>query len=331
MKAFYVIVGVIIGLLVNLVLVPYIFDEYYKMKGFQKTNKYKPTSSKESIPITKGVCKIDQGKRVIDTYNRKDPMYTHLKPSVNRIGGSQFSYSFWLRRSQVSGLDKKILFFRGSQKKEIQDTYKRGVVYESHAGSPDKEAVRDDYDPTSPDEDDGSSSIYGDRFVKCPLVRFYKEGLQIEFNTLKDPHMFVRLNAEVFRLLKSSSSNPKYNMITVTFQDNFDFGGKERGIKVDVFIDDALVKTSTFEDNALKLNEGDIVLFPNTITSDDNIDADMVNLTYHNYALSIDDIEGLYNKGFAAVTCQLPDTWNPINTKHSLSKINLYNETQQIL
>ena len=171
-----------------------------------------------------------------------------------------------------------------------------------------------------------------ERLIKAPLVRFYEQGLQIEFNTLKDPHMFVRLNADIFKLLKSSTRNPKYNLITITFQDNFDFGGKERGIKVEVFIDDALVKTSSFENNALRLNDGPIILFPNNIQENDDIHADMADLTYHNHALSIHDVESLYNKGFADVTCQLPDSWNDAgDNRYTLGKVNLYNETQQIM
>lgn len=325
MKVFYVVVGVIIGLLINFGVVPYIFDEYYKMKNVNKTNKYKPTSDKEAIPITKGVCNIIQGKRVIDTYNRTDPMYTNLRPSVNRIGGTQFSYSFWLRRNRDFDLNKKILFFRGS---EVKGNKEKGYIYNENGGTD-----GDSNHEKSNTKRDTAQAVadVNERFIKSPLVRFYEQGLQIEFNTIKDPHLFVRLNADIFKLLKSSKRHPKYNLITISFQDNFDFGGKERGIQVEVFIDDALVKTSSFENNALRMNDGPIILFPNNIEQNESIDADIANLTYHNYALTIYDIESLYNKGFANITCQLPDSWNNNNNRHTLSKINLYNETQQIM
>jgi len=40
-----------------------------------------------------------------------------------------------------------------------------------------------------------------------------------------------------------------------------------------------------FEDNALRLNKGPIVLLPNNSDEENRIDADMVNLTYYNNAL----------------------------------------------
>jgi hypothetical protein len=317
MKAFYICVGVAIGLIINLLIVPYIFSEYYDMKYRGIRDKYKHTSSKEAIPITKGVCNIVSNKKVIDTYDYRKDMYVDLKPSVNRMGGTQFSYSFWLRRATTTGLKNKILFFRGSEQKEI---FTKGHIYNKKIGTGDE-----DYE--------NNQSMMGtqDRFVKCPLVRFGENGngLRVEFNTLKDPHMFVTLDSEIFSLLKSSAKNPKYNLISITFKDNFDFGGRERGIMVEAFIDDALVKTSSFENNALKLNKGPIVLFEN-FEDNGQIDADFAELTYHNHALTIEDVDQLYNKGFRDITCQLPDSWNDSKTRYTLGKVNLHNETKQI-
>jgi hypothetical protein len=142
--------------------------------------------------------------------------------------------------------------------------------------------------------------------------------------------MLVDLDAEIFSILKSSKKNPKYNLITISFQDNFDFGGRERGIKVEAFIDDALVKTSSFENNSLRMNEGKIILFANNIEENDNIDADFAELMYHNYAMNIYDVESLYNKGFNDITCQLPDSWTDNKQRYTMAKVNLYNETQQL-
>uniref|UniRef100_A0A6C0CTX5 Uncharacterized protein n=1 Tax=viral metagenome TaxID=1070528 RepID=A0A6C0CTX5_9ZZZZ len=318
MKALYVAVGVIIGLIVNLIVLPYIFSEYYDMKKKHKDDKYKKTSPKESIYITKGVCNLVQGKEEIHTYDFNKNMYVDLKPSVNRIGGNQFTYSFWLRRNKLSGLDNKIMFFRGTDLKSETDM-KRGNLYHKL-----KTQLADSLEP----EDNGDR--LNERFIKCPLVRFVNNGLRVEFNTIKNPHMSVDLDAEIFSILKSSKKNPKYNLITISFQDNFDFGGRERGIKVEAFIDDALVKTSSFENNSLRMNEGKIILFANNIEENDNIDADFAELMYHNYAMNIYDVESLYNKGFNDITCQLPDSWTDNKQRYTMAKVNLYNETQQL-
>jgi hypothetical protein len=323
MKALYVALGIVFGLLVNLIVIPYIFSEYYDMKNRNKVDKYKLTSAKESTFITKGVCNLISPKKVIHTYDFRKDLYVNLKPSVNRLGGNQFTYSFWLRRSQSIGLNNKILFFRGS---EIKDSYNRGDIYERDT----KATPPEDNLENGVDDDDNRIN---ERFVKCPVVRFVEKGLKIEFNTIKDPHKSVTLDADVYQLLRSSTKNPKYNLITISFQDNFDFGGRERGIKVEVFIDDALVKTSSFENNALRMNKGSVVLFANDIsqTESDTLDADFAELMYHNYAMDIHDVESLYNKGFNDITCQLPDSWKNNERRYNIEKINLYNETNQIL
>ena len=320
MIAVYVAVGVIIGLIINFIVIPYIFSEYYDMKNRDKIDKYKKTSPKESIYITKGVCNLIQGKEEIHTYDFRKDMYVDLKPSVNRIGGNQFTYSFWLRRNKLQGLHNKVLFFRGTDLKETD--MNRGELYE-------KDIIT--ATSTVALERTLTNDRVNERFIKCPLVRFVNSGLQVEFNTIKDPHKLVKLDAEIFNLLKSSKKNPKYNLITISFQDNFDFGGRERGIKVEVFIDDALVKTSSFENNALRLNKGKLILFANNIDQDESIDADFAELVYHNYAMSIYDVESLYNKGFNDITCQLPDSWADNERRYTMAKVNLYNETQQIL
>lgn len=318
MKAFYVAVGIIIGLIINFIVLPYIFSEYYDMIKRDNVDKYKKTSSKESIYITKGVCNLVQGKETIHTYDFRKDMYVDLKPSVNRIGGNQFTYSFWLRRNRFNNLDNKIMFFRGT---DLKDDAQRGNLYLKNKSTVDVDVL----------ERENQSDRINERFIKCPLVRFVNNGLRIEFNTIKDPHMSVELDAEIFSLLKSSKKHPKYNLITISFQDNFDFGGRERGIKVEAFIDDALVKTSSFENNALRLNKGKLILFANDIDQNEDIDADFAELMYHNYAMTIYDVEGLYNKGFNDITCQLPDSWKSNDKRYTMAKVNLYNETKQIL
>lgn len=328
MKAVYVAVGVIIGLIINLIVLPYIFSEYYDMKNKNTVDKYKKTSPKESIYITKGVCNLVRGKEEIHTYDFRKSMYVDLKPSVNRIGGNQFTYSFWLRRNKLDGLNNKILFFRGTNLKE--NDVNRGELY-SKLSSQDFDTLEREY--TTANETGNyytDNDRTNDRFIKCPLVRFVNNGLRVEFNTIKDPHMSVELDAEIFSLLKSSKKNPKYNLVTISFQDNFDFGGRERGVKVEVFIDDALVKTSSFENNSLRINKGKIILFANDIDKNEETDADFAELMYHNYAMTIYDVEALYNRGFNDITCQLPDSWNDNKQRYTMAKVNLYNETQQI-
>ena len=321
------------GILIHFFMVPFIFSELNAMKEKESQSVNKLRSSKVSVPITKGICSLDKGRTVIDTYDNTREMYVDIPPSTNQMGGAQFSYSFWLRRGigTESILKNKIIFYRGNLVKSDGSDAKKGYIYQRGSGDdnpPDENVEYKEF------QSDDQKIMLNNRSVKCPLVRFGESpnSLRIEFNSIKNPHLFVDLDAEVFELLKSSKKNPHFNLVTFSLQDNFDFGGVERGIKVDVFIDDALVKTQSFENNALRINEGPIVLFASNRDIEDVkiIDADIVDLTYHNYALDTKNVDDLYRRGFKDRVCELPDSWNSNKAKYSYRKLNLYNETKQI-
>jgi hypothetical protein len=357
----YIIVAVLIIALLFLFGMPFFFSELKEMKRTESDQINKLHSRRYVVPITKGVCSLTKSRQVINTYNKRNStMFVDLVPSINLTGGAQYSYSFWLRKATGSSdqLQNKIIFYRGNEIIKCDKTMRKnnndneckddenskiGHIYDENGFTPEEYEKYQGIDRTigiqktnlSEDKNDGSQ-----RFVKAPLVRFgdfdktkNNTYLVVEFNSLRNPHLKVELDGEIFSMLKSTSSKPKYNLITISFQDSFDFGGVERGIKVEVFIDDALVKTKIFEDNALKINKGPIVLFPplppgkNT----DEIDADIVDLTYYNFAVSTLDVDNIYKKGFRDITCQLPDSWsNSNNSKYNYGKINLYNETRQL-
>ena len=327
--------------------IPFFFSELRKLKKEKMEEKIKTNAKKYIVPITKGVCPLDKSVDPISTYDVKKAMYVDLPKSVNFNGGAQFSYSFWLRKgiglSEV--LKNKIIFYRGNKLKKgsgnSEDTkkfHKMGSLYDESGGEPLK--PHDDMHKMEGNQlteylDDNSSAKKEVRFIKCPLIKFGEnpDTMIIEFNSLRNPYLQVKLDAEVFTFLKSSKTNVKFNMLSFAFQDNYDFGGVERGIKVDVFIDDALVKTQIFEDNALKINDGPIILFPPKNYGDENdykIDADIADLTYYNFALNTNDVDSIYSYGFSDTTCKLPDSWNESKAKHDFNKINLYNETRQI-
>ena len=326
-KLVYAIVACVIGYVIYHYIIPnVVFTNLTKLKEPNNKLQINKTSAKESIPITKGACSLDKSKQVISTHDYTQSMYVDLKPSQNRIGGTQFSYSFWLRKAPGSDLKNKIIFFRGN---EIKSDKKKGFLYESAKHTTAVDTMRDD-DMQFQNLDDSNTN---NRFVKCPLVRFGEDSnsLKIEFNTLRNPHMSIDLDAEVFSHVTSSKKNPAYSLITIAFQDNFDFGGIERGIKVDTFLNKSLVKTVTFENNALRLNKGPLIMFPNNSTEETFIDADIVNLTYYNHAVDMNDVFNVYDSGFKEDICRFPDSWNK-NTKsaHEYQELGLYNELQQI-
>lgn len=330
-KVIYAFVGLFVGLVLCYIVIPkFLFKDLEKLSDLKNNNEaaMPKTSRKEAVSIFTGICSLDRSKKVITTYDFTDPdgLYVDLPISTNRKGGIQYSYSFWVRIAPGSDIADKIIFFRGG---EILGDKKKGFIYESESVTDTSKVDQNKY-PAFQLEDDSTRN----RLVKAPLIRFGKDNnttsLRIEFNSFKNPHMFIDLDAEIFSLVRSSSAKPVYTLISVAFQDNVDFGGVERGIKADIFMNSALVKTQTFEDNALMLNKGPIVLWPNTTSEDSTMDADVANLTYYNYALEVDDVDSIYRNGFKNDLCTFPDSRLANETTHRYRKIGLHNELNQI-
>jgi len=348
----YIVIAAVIVLLIFFVGIPFFFSELKELKRTEAEEINRTKSRKYIVPVTKGICSVIKENRVvINTYNKRNSeYYVDLVPSINFSGGAQYSYSFWLKKDPGTNekLKNRILFFRGSEIKCSSSEEEplcpdgkystKGFIYDKDGNSP-KEYKDYQVDVQTNDDTEYNDAVFArsmHRFTKAPLVRFgdfVDSELVVEFNTLRNPHQKVVLNGEVFSLLKSSKKHPTYNLITISFQDNFDFGGSERGIKVEVFINDALVKIEVFENNAIRLNKGPIVLFPrndNRAGYKKDTDAQIVDLTYYNFALNSTDVDKIYNSGFTNRTCEFPDSNNSDKMKFDYGRLNLYNETRQL-
>ena len=277
----------------------------------------------------------------MNTNDKLSKDYIDIPTSYNQKGGVEFSYSFWLRRGTHTNekIRNMIIFTKGAPLiSPVEKEPMKGYIYQ-HDGqqNSDKNEIYKEFQTELKINDQNRDSkiqkIKNNRLVKCPLVRFGEtnDSLRIELNTIKNPHLFIDVDSEIFSLLKSSKKLSKYNLISFSIKDNVDFGGIERGIRVDVYIDDALVKTQSFENNALMTNDGPMNLFPsNRDTTGDvsEIDVDIADLTYFNFALNNKEVEDVYKKGFTEGVCK-PNT-KTFNSQSKYHKINLYNETRQI-
>ena len=304
------IIGTIISYIIINYYVPWIFPQAFAHKKAQN----KLFIDKLSIPITIGKCNFKSSMSEINTSNSFKDEYLHLPDSNNIKGGSQFTYSFWLNLGPgyKTSLSNKIIFYRG--------LYLR-----------DKSFFKDDNNQdinvkTLRDENDSP-------YVKCPLIKFgsmdatsNNASLIVEFNTFKETTKSISLDEDVFSLIQSSSVNPSWYLMTFTFQDYVDYTNFEKGIQFQAFINDSLVKTVTFKDDSLKVNHGNLIITPNdNITDADSAYAD---ITYHNYALDIIEVQKLFEKGVTSGSCstnvvrKLPET--------TYNRLNLFNELQQI-
>lgn len=274
----YGIVGIVIS---------YLLITYGIMLLFPKLHEYEKATSrmentlnvnKMSAPLSIGVCNFDSSTIQLNTSNPRTAGFVHLPQSNNLKGGAQFSYSFWLdtKSYNMYDLSDRVIFMRGVHDKKYSEF---------------------------------SSSL---PFVACPLVKFGpsigqantdKFGnrspyLEVIFNTTKNPHSRIGLNQAVFDMTRSTNMNPRWFLITITLKDYVDFRNYEHGIQVQSFINDNLVYTDVIKNDSLKLNNSDFYITPNDASMQvKNINSMYADITYYNYALSINEIESIYNRG----------------------------------
>ena len=243
------------------------------------TTKY-ATNKPTFFPIVDGYIDCASGMNMrFNTYNQKSKTYVAMPRSVNRKGGAQFSYSFWLYMDDVSdeNIKNKILFCKGDTNK-----YDYKIVNKSD----------------SVILDSGK-----ERIVKCPLVRFgknYKEMI-VEFNTTDkfDERMVIMNNVSeddsAVRRNAMSLSPHYWVMFTFVFEDNVPINDFENGITIKFYMNDTLYQLHRIK-STLKQNVGDMVVLP-----DENgigiKSARICDLYYHNYAIDDIKVKELYAKG----------------------------------
>jgi hypothetical protein len=208
-----------------------------------------------------------------NTYNRFASNYKKLPHSVNILGGSQFTYSVWVKFNNVSAenLGNKVLFLKGDKKQ-----YPYSVTVNKQATNA------------------------SDYLVKSPIVKFGDSAneLIVEFNTTKNLNQRVVIDRvpssdETQRHNVFSLVPGKWMLMTFIFEDNRTYDNPEDGVIFTFYLNDILYHTSRVQ-GALRLNQGDLNILPNSAIQD----GFMADLTYFNYALNVNDVRALVAAGF---------------------------------
>jgi len=219
-----IIIQIILGLFLILIMafIAYsIFDrEYFNSISIYNTNK-------KETKIFTGIYPYDKEELKIETFNKVDPLYADLNPSVNQNGGAEYSYNFWLYfnikdntiNDSIADKDKYIiLFYKG---------VKQFIPYSQFKYSCD----------TTTSGTDKSQKKY--ILVKNPLVKINNTGsdLVIEYNNINTPDTFnsssTTLNcASTTNIYDSNKNklgikkidtkmyNKTFNMITIVMQES---------------------------------------------------------------------------------------------------------------
>jgi hypothetical protein len=273
------------------VITPWVFTDLneYKLQNFTKT-----FSKQLSIELIKGSC--SHGNRaVINTSKKSKTDYVDVPHSMNKLSGIEFSYSFWMKLHDPT---PQILFMKGIYQ---DDTSNPGL---SDAKIYNKDTLESTEHTKINDDINGTNH---EQLVKCPLIRFDPtKQLIISFNSKRKIHNQISFDYE--DILNSSQNNPRWFLFSMVFREGpftTEYGLNTQGIVVDLYVNEQHVKSKFIENDSLKLNEGNIHIFPEAKESTDNTFGD---LNYHNFALSVTDVEKIWKKGFTRGGCSVSGT-----------------------
>jgi hypothetical protein len=215
------------------------------------------------------------------------PNFKKIAKSLNSYGGAQFSYQFWMKINDTDSTkyNDVIILLKG-----VNNKYKKAL-----------------YDPTTFNKINGSETP-ADYMIKCPCIKFGTsyQNLIIEFNTNNDPNSRMSVdiqnqdNTNRKNLLSLLPNN--WYLITYVLEDNYSSAiVSENGISVTLYINDFPYKISnastdsTLKNNYLKINDGNLYLFPNLTSSSEFMN--LANMKYYNYALTQPNISATYASG----------------------------------
>lgn len=234
-----------------------------------------------------------------NTVNQKFDSYIFMPVSVNRKGGAQFSYSFWVYIDDLDQVLESVnnpskeytLFLRGDNK-----------TYDVRGSSIGRiECPRISFKSTSTIQDP-SLPLYGDTGTAG------RPQLCISYNymNLKDTanvpspvptQFYVRTfrnedNTSRHNLL--SLMPKKWTLLTIVMMDNMPLQDFENGIIIKVYVNDLLYDTDTKPSCLFKQNRGNMFIAPDGQAGGK---MKMGKLTYYNYALTEEEIRKAYEDG----------------------------------
>lgn len=219
--------------------------------------------------------------KVYNTTNELAANYMPLPRSVNRKGGAQFTYSFWMYMTNIAedNVRGKVILSRGSMSPY---RYIRSKVTDTTA----------------------NMSKATDMYLRCPLIRFgnsYKE-LVVEFNTVDDPEQRIVImnrqdtgDSALRRNMASLSAN-YWVLMTFVFEDNVPINDFENGVVLKYYVNDTMYQVSRVR-STLRQNNGSLNLFPLKTGEPPIAGARMASFSYFNYALTDEDIAARYLRG----------------------------------
>jgi hypothetical protein len=198
-------------------------------KEFIKSIKIYNTNKLETR-IFKGVFPYNEKMAKVETFNRYDPYYLNLEPSVNQNGGAEYSYNFWLYFNLSKDDNDEATLIGDNTEKFIVLFYKGAkqlIPYNQYR-----------YSCDTYNKDANNKSAY--ILVKNPLVKINNncKELVIEYNNINTPDTYnssssplncdamgdnyynTNVNKLGIKNIDTRLYNKTYNMITIVMQES---------------------------------------------------------------------------------------------------------------
>jgi hypothetical protein len=214
-----IIIQIILAILLLLImgfLAYSIFDREY-INNMKITN-----TNKKHTKIIDGVYSFTKNATRAETFNKLDPAYRDLNPSVNQNGGAEYSYNFWLYYNIVNLSANKIISSQPEDKYII--LFFKGdlntLPYKQYEYSCDTQ----------------NNKSY--LLIKNPLVKLSNNGkdLIVEYNNINHPDTFNSASKKIscgsgnyqvnrqnklgIKDIDNRMYNKTWNMITIVMQEN---------------------------------------------------------------------------------------------------------------
>jgi len=292
-------------------------------------------SPKQRVDIFKGIKDLrSNNNEVYDTVDKNHPTYKDLSLSINRLGGAEFTYNFWLYKPE-SGTNSNTAAIN-----EVKDTLETNSdIILLMRGSSRKQAFKNIC---------GTAPTEQNIMVKCPLIKLQKnktmqngemDVLTVELNTQHRPDgvhelsndkcgsgnllsTWEKIHGHKLAVTGLSADNfaKKWFMVTVTVRDTNPIDRLPLRNKIQVgiyingtlemerYVDNSVGQITSNDASILRQNFGPLYVAPFKVNNAQVAGVNIVNsaanpfymadLAYYNYGLGPDEIALLYSAGY---------------------------------
>jgi hypothetical protein len=281
-------------------------------------------SSNTSTMIIDGYAPVSWlAKKKFNTTNQHARNFKPIPRSLNRRGGAQFTYQFWIKIDETSNEYYKdlIVLMRGDARK-----YKIGL-----------------YDTSEENANRRLAQTIDDQYViACPLIQFTDSfrNIRIQLNTNNSPLTYVNINMTPHtntlarRNILSLLALNNWYLMTFIFEDSYSFhNGHENGIRMRFWLNDVeyleeqvtAQNFAPFRNNFIRENEGELHILPNADTNSSGDFMQLANIKYYNYIVSDKEIMDTYKLGRPSHSAVQTDSKKNTYELSTLNKIDINN------